>query len=110
MTDGTRAPGASRRRIAMERTYQAPIEDVWDLWTTKEGIESWWGPDGFRTTIHEMNVVVVLALERDQMPAVVEHGDRKRRQIALAAFLHCSINNNGSLCEREDGHNGSNLS
>ena len=38
---------ASQRTITIERTYQAAIEDVWALWTTKEGIESWWGPDGF---------------------------------------------------------------
>ena len=32
-------------RITIERTYRASVEDVWDLWTTKEGIESWWGPE-----------------------------------------------------------------
>ena len=31
-------------KIRIERTYNASIEDVWELWTTKEGIESWWGP------------------------------------------------------------------
>jgi len=41
----------NRRRVRLERTYQAPIEDVWELWTTKEGIESWWGPGGFRVTV-----------------------------------------------------------
>jgi uncharacterized protein YndB with AHSA1/START domain len=33
----------SRRRIALERTFVAPVEDVWELWTTKAGLESWWG-------------------------------------------------------------------
>ncbi len=37
----------AKRRITIERTYQASIEDVWELWTTKEGIESWWGPGRF---------------------------------------------------------------
>jgi len=23
------------------------IDEAWALWTTKAGIESWWGPDGF---------------------------------------------------------------
>jgi uncharacterized protein YndB with AHSA1/START domain len=41
----------TRRRITIERTYKASVEDVWDLWTTKEGIESWWGPDGFTTKV-----------------------------------------------------------
>jgi uncharacterized protein YndB with AHSA1/START domain len=37
--------------IIVERTYRATIEDVWDLWTTKEGFESWWGPQGFRADV-----------------------------------------------------------
>jgi uncharacterized protein YndB with AHSA1/START domain len=40
-----------RRQIKMERTFRAPIEDVWALWTTADGIESWWGPDGFVTKV-----------------------------------------------------------
>ena len=46
----------SKRRITIERTYQAPIEDVWELWTTKEGIESWWGPDGFSVTVRKLEL------------------------------------------------------
>src|SRR5207344_676779 len=38
----------SRRMITIERTFNAAIEDVWALWTTADGIESWWGPEGFR--------------------------------------------------------------
>ena len=33
-----------------------PIEDVWELWTTKSGIESWWGPDGFQVQVHEIDL------------------------------------------------------
>src|SRR5215831_12150492 len=44
------------------------------------------------------------------MTAVVEHGNRERRQIALAALLQRGVNNDGSLCERENGHSSSNLS
>jgi uncharacterized protein YndB with AHSA1/START domain len=42
--------------ITLERTYDASIEDVWDLWTTKEGFESWWGPDGFSVEVIEIDV------------------------------------------------------
>jgi uncharacterized protein YndB with AHSA1/START domain len=48
--------GAAKRRITIERTFNAPIEDVWDLWTTKEGIESWWGPEGFTVKVHEIDL------------------------------------------------------
>jgi len=56
MTNRTGASQASKRRITIERTYQASIEDVWDLWTTKEGIESWWGPEGFTVKVLEIDL------------------------------------------------------
>ena len=50
-------PGPPRRTISIERTFDAPIADVWDLWTTKEGIESWWGPEGFIVTVSRLELV-----------------------------------------------------
>jgi uncharacterized protein YndB with AHSA1/START domain len=50
------AAGGPRRRITIERTYQAAVEDVWDLWTTKDGIESWWGPDGFEVKVRSIDL------------------------------------------------------
>ena len=49
-------PGAARRTISLERLYNAPVEAVWELWTTKEGIESWWGPAGFSTLVTAIDV------------------------------------------------------
>ena len=46
----------ARRSITIERSFQAPIEEVWELWTTKAGIESWWGPDGFRVKVRRLDV------------------------------------------------------
>jgi uncharacterized protein YndB with AHSA1/START domain len=46
----------ARRKVTLERTFNAPIEEVWDLWTTKEGVESWWGPDGFAVTVHKLDL------------------------------------------------------
>jgi uncharacterized protein YndB with AHSA1/START domain len=51
----TTAAGA-RRKVTLERTFDASIEEVWDLWTTKEGIESWWGPEGFVVKVREMDL------------------------------------------------------
>jgi uncharacterized protein YndB with AHSA1/START domain len=45
-----------RRRISLERTYRADVHDVWDLWTTKAGIESWWGPGGYAVTVHAIDL------------------------------------------------------
>ena len=46
----------SKRKITMERTYKASLKDVWDLWTTKDGIESWWGPDGFEVKVRKLDL------------------------------------------------------
>ncbi|OEO31136.1 hypothetical protein VW23_017780 [Devosia insulae DS-56] len=32
--------------IRLERVYNASIEDVWVLWTTKQGLEEWFAPEG----------------------------------------------------------------
>lgn len=46
----------ARRRITIERSFQAPVEVVWKLWTTKDGIESWWGPDGFQVKVRSLDL------------------------------------------------------
>jgi uncharacterized protein YndB with AHSA1/START domain len=51
-----RAKKGSERKIVIERIYAASIEDVWELWTTEYGIESWWGPDGFSVKVHQLDL------------------------------------------------------
>jgi uncharacterized protein YndB with AHSA1/START domain len=46
----------TKQVIKLERTYDASLADVWELWTTKEGIESWWGPAGFSVKVIEIDV------------------------------------------------------
>ena len=50
------ATETAKRRITLERTYTASLQDVWDMWTTKEGIESWWGPDGFSVKVRKLDL------------------------------------------------------
>ncbi len=45
----------ARRRVSIERTFNAAVEDVWEFWATKEGIESWWGPDGFTVKVRRLD-------------------------------------------------------
>ena len=40
--------------VRVERQYEGPVDDLWWLWTTKEGFESWWGPEGFRVEVHKL--------------------------------------------------------
>lgn len=36
----------------------APVEQVWKAWTEPSELVHWWGPNGFTTTIHTMEVAV----------------------------------------------------
>ena len=44
----------TRSKIVIERTYRAKVTELWEMWTTKQGFESWWGPDGFRVEVHTL--------------------------------------------------------
>lgn len=46
----------TKPRVALERIWDASVEDVWELWTTKDGIESWWGPEGFAVTVQSIDL------------------------------------------------------
>src|SRR5271155_4940173 len=44
------------RELVITRVLDAPRELVFDMWTDPKHIAQWWGPNGFTTTIHEMDV------------------------------------------------------
>lgn len=44
------------REIVLTRTFKAPRELVFEVWTNPNHVVHWWGPTGFTNTIHEMNV------------------------------------------------------
>jgi uncharacterized protein YndB with AHSA1/START domain len=44
------------RELVLSRVYDAPRERVFDAWTDLKGLETWWGPDGFRTTTREFDL------------------------------------------------------
>jgi len=52
------SPAANRpgKKITLERTFRAPPREVWELWTTRKGLESWWGPEGFVTEVRRLEV------------------------------------------------------
>ena len=50
------ANDVAERELRIERMLNAPIELVWEVWTDPEHIKNWWGPNGFTTTIHKMDV------------------------------------------------------
>lgn len=60
----TRAPQAA---VVVERIYRAGVEELWALWATKEGFESWWGPEQFRVEVHKLEPRQGGALDYDMI-------------------------------------------
>jgi len=44
------------REILISRKLNAPVELVWEVWTSPQHIANWWGPNGFTNTITKMEV------------------------------------------------------
>ena len=47
---------ASDREIVITRVFDAPRDLVFQVWTDPQHMGSWWGPRGFTTTTHEIDV------------------------------------------------------
>jgi uncharacterized protein YndB with AHSA1/START domain len=42
--------------IRITRTFDAPVQAVWDAWTDPEQVAQWWGPRGFTLTTHSKDL------------------------------------------------------
>ena len=79
----TRKGSTSRSSTVIERTYRTRVEELWRLWTTKEGFESWWGSEGSRVKVHTIEAREGGALHYD-MIAEVPAEIATRDQLGLA--------------------------
>lgn len=83
-------------KVVVERTYRATLEEVWDLWTTKEGFESWWGPQGFRADVHVIDPRVDGELRYDmvadtpEMIAAMKQMGQPSSHATHSRFVECA--------------------
>lgn len=70
-----------RPRLTLERTLRASPEEVWELWTTRDGMEAWMGPEGFKVTVEELDlrpggrlVYAMTAVGADQVEYMAKAG------------------------------------
>lgn len=83
-TQQTTTPTAS---VRFEREYEASIEDLWYLWTTKQGFEAWWGPEGFRVEVRALELREGGALDYDMIadgPEQIAHMQREGMPLSHA--------------------------
>lgn len=48
----------SKNAVVIERTFYAPVELIWQMWTEAEHFKNWYGPKGFTVPVAEMDVRV----------------------------------------------------
>ncbi len=46
------------KELEIERTYDAPVNNVWKAWTEPEQIKAWWGPDNVSISECEVDLRV----------------------------------------------------
>lgn len=46
------------RTVTLKRTFNAPIQLVWEAWTQSKHIAQWWSPKGIETKVIEHNFEV----------------------------------------------------
>jgi uncharacterized protein YndB with AHSA1/START domain len=54
MTDGK----APKDAVVIERSFDAPVELIWKMWTEPEHFKEWYGPDGATVPVAKMDVRV----------------------------------------------------
>ena len=52
MTNNT----GSEDAVVIERTFDAPVELIWQMWTNPEHFKNWYGPQGFTVPVANMDL------------------------------------------------------
>ena len=48
----------SKDAVVIERTFDAPVKLVWQMWTNPEHFKKWYGPNGFTVPVADMDLRV----------------------------------------------------
>ena len=73
--------------LQVELLLDAPVEQVWELWTTAEGIASWFGPRGFEVEVTECDLrvggsfVYIMRASPEMAAMMQSRGDGAVREI-----------------------------
>jgi uncharacterized protein YndB with AHSA1/START domain len=54
MTNST----VSEDAVVIERTFDAPVDLIWQMWTQPEHFKNWYGPKGFTVPVADMDMRV----------------------------------------------------
>jgi uncharacterized protein YndB with AHSA1/START domain len=73
--------GRRMDELVLERTYPVGRDEIWRRWTTADGIESWWAPDGFAVEVSALELrpggelhYAMIATGAPQIEFMQQHG------------------------------------
>jgi uncharacterized protein YndB with AHSA1/START domain len=58
MDDPMTDDAAALDSVVLERTFDAPVDVIWQMWTDPEHFKAWYGPDGASIPVAKMDVRV----------------------------------------------------
>ncbi len=86
------------KHFVIDRTLKASVEKVWRMWTTREGLEKWWGPEGFSSAVLHLDVRVGGRFEIEMtamQPEIVAHLEAAgipKSSIAKGSYTAIDVN------------------
>lgn len=71
-----------RKQCVLERVFvDVSVADLWNLWTTQDGLESWFGPEGFNVKVTSLELrsggeltYMLMAIGPEQIAFIKEAG------------------------------------
>lgn len=49
-------PATQNFDVEVARTFNAPVAQVWEMWSKAENVKKWWGPKGFSCSLAEVDL------------------------------------------------------
>ena len=98
----------NKKRILIERDFDAPVEEVWNAWTQADVLDTWWAPRPWKTETKSMDfraggrwLYVMAGPEGEQHWCLVDYKTIDPLKSFTAVDAFCDENGN----KADDGTN-----
>ena len=86
------------KQFVIDRTLKASVEKVWKMWTTKDGLEKWWGPEDFSSAVRHLDVraggrfEIVMTAKRQEIIAQLKAAGMGESSVAKGDYTVVEAN------------------
>ena len=100
----------SRDAVVIERSFDAPVDFIWQMWTNPEHFAAWYGPDGATIPVAKMDVrvggsrLVGMAMETPAGPMQMWFAGEYREVVENERLVYTESmsDENGNVLSPED--------